>query len=190
MTENTENIVVLLEKWRDGDIAAREILFAAIHAELSQIAAFLLRREADNISISTGDLVNEATLRLLRSGETTPTDKAHFLALSARVMRHVLIDTARKREAEKRRKITVTLTGNEHVVDVKPFEFQHLETALIRLKAIDPDRAEIVIMRYYGGMTFEEIAQATDVSESTVKRSWRATRAWLRGAMTDDHGQD
>lgn len=183
MPKNTDRISYLLENWRAGDDEAKEELFNAIHLELYKIASFLLRREGRPISLSTGDLVNDATLRLLQSNDISSTDKAHFLALAARVMRHVLIDAARKRHAEKRRKIAVTLTSNEIANDLYPFEFQALETALLRLKAIDPDRAEIVVMRYYGGMTSEEIGQVIGVSEATVKRSWRVARAWLRGAI-------
>ena len=186
MTDGSQNIQILLERWREGDAGAQSRLFDAVYAELSTIASFLLRREADDVALSTGDLVNDAALRLLQSNDIALNDKAHFLALSARVMRRVLIDAARKREAEKRRKITVTFSGDEtpHGCDV--FEFQALETALTRLKAIDPERAEIVIMRYYGGMTSEEIASILGVSESTVKRSWRAARAWLKKVIEHD----
>ncbi len=183
MTQSTDDIEQLLAQWRKGDSAAQEKLFGVVYEELRSIASFLLNRERDDVSLSTGDVVNEAALRILKSGDFSPVDKAHFLALSARVMRHVLIDAGRKRDAEKRRKITVTVTDDELAADVNDLKIPSLETALIRLKVLDPNGAEIVIMRYYGGMTPEEIGLVLGVSESTVKRNWRAARAWLRDAM-------
>ena len=181
-----EDIIKLLAASRSGDHAAQGRLDAAVYGELSAIAAILLRREGRPISLSTSDLVNEAAVRLLASAEAPPADRAHLLALCARVMRHVLVDAARKRVAEKRRKITVTLNTEDGAHQDNPMELMALETALLRLKVIDPERAEIVVMRYYGGMTTEEIALVLGVSESTVKRAWRAACAWLKEAMS--HG--
>lgn len=177
-------IQTLLAASREGDKAARDALFEVVHRELSAIAAFLLRGEHQARTLATGDLVNEAVLRLLQTPEAVAEDKAHFLSIAARVMRQVLIDAARKRNADKRQVVAVTLTENcadgEEAVQ---FEFQALETALARLRMIDAQRADIVIMRYYGGMSIQEIALDLGVSESTVKRSWRAARAWLRDAI-------
>ena len=171
-----------------GDEAAQKAVYEDVHAELSRIAGALLRREGPRASISAGDVVNEAVVRLLAGDAVDANDRAHFLAIAARVMRQVLADAGRRRGAEKRRKITVTFTENagDAVAAVKsPYDAQALETALIRLAAIDPARAEIVAMRYYGGMTSEEIAIVRGVSEATVRRSWRATRAWLKEALDD-----
>ncbi len=185
MSDGDNDIVTLLTQSRGGDEAARARLDEAIYAELFVIASGLLRRELRPISLLTSDLVNEAAMRLLQA-DALPEDRAHFLALSARVMRHVLVDAARRRAAEKRRKITVTLHADVQGAQESPMELIALETALIRLKAIDAERAEIVVMRYYGGMTTEEIALVLGVSDSTVKRSWRVACAWLKEAMTDD----
>ncbi|WP_428410074.1 ECF-type sigma factor [Hyphococcus sp.] len=186
MTKGPEDIVSLLAASRKGDDAARARLDEAVYGELSAIASALLRREGRAISMATHDLVNEAALRLLQSAEAPPEERAHFFALSARIMRNVLIDAARKRAAEKRRKITVTLNTEHGAPQNNPMELVALESALMRLKAIDPDRAEIVVLRYYGGMTTEDIALLLDTSESTVKRSWRAACAWLKEAMEND----
>lgn len=185
MSESTVNIIELLEAFQAGDANAGERLFSALHDSLHDIAYFLKRRDFGPVSLSTGDLVNEAVVRLLQS-DISAQDKAHLLALCARVMRNALVDAARRRNADKRRKITVTLNGQEVAEDGQSVNVQKLETALIRLKAIAPDRAEIVILRYYGGMTLEEIGAVLGVSESTVKRSWRASRAWLREALEDE----
>ena len=175
----------LLDAWRSGDDAARDQLFAALYSELRQVSAALLRTER-NASLSTGDLVNEAVLRLIKLDRIEWTDKAHFLALSARAMRRVLIDHARKKGSNKRRHDKVTLIT--HLAGSGPdrIDLDTLDKALIRLAAIDAEKAEIVELRYFGNMTLEEISEVTGTSVSTVKRSWRVARAWLFEAMKSD----
>lgn len=176
----------LLQAWRSGDTAARDALFQLLYTELRQVSAALLRAERNN-SLSTGDLVNEAALRLIRLDQIQWADKSHFLALSARAMRRVLIDHARKKNADKRYHQKVTLVtrveGAAQRVDIDV-----LERSLIRLGVIDAQKAEIVELRYFGGMSLQEIAEVVGSSESTVKRQWRVARAWLLDAMTE--GQD
>ncbi len=173
----------LIAAWRTGDQGARDKLFERLYTELRKISAVLLRGEGD-ISLATGDLVNEATMRVINTELIEFNDKAHFLALSARTMRRVLIDHARKNKSNKRQHQKVTLiteiVGVQGAVDI-----QHLEKALIRLKVINPERAKIVEMRYYGGMTIDEIAEVMDCSSSTIKRDWRVSRAWLLQALDE-----
>ena len=167
----------LLNAWRAGDLTARDKLFERLHIELRKISLTLLRGEGD-ISLMSGDLINEAVLRIIKSGKVEINDKAHFLALAAQVMRRVLIDHARKRASDKRHHHKVTLlthlAGGPESLDIL-----QLEQALIRLKAINDKHANIVELRYYGGMTFDEIAEVMSCSTSTVKRSWRVSRTWL-----------
>lgn len=181
----------LLDAWREGDLSARDKLFTLLYSDLRQVSAALLRSEG-NASLSTGDLVNEAVLRLIRLEQIEWADKAHFLALSARAMRRVLIDHARKKKADKRHHQKVTLLSRFGGAGVDRVELDVLEKSLIRLSVIDPERVEIVEMRYFGGMTLEDIAEVKNVSLSTVKRSWRVARAWLLDALnearTDEHG--
>jgi RNA polymerase sigma factor (TIGR02999 family) len=173
----------LLDAWQAGDASARDQLFTRVQDELRNIAAALLRRERGS-SLSSGDLVNEAVLRLIRLDRMQWNDKAHFMALASRVMRQVLVDRARARLADKRFHDRVTLnTGlgaDEPAVDLID-----LDLALLRLEALDPERAGIVEMRYFGGMSLEEIAEVAGLSLATVKRRWRATRAWLFEALRD-----
>lgn len=170
--------------WASGDEAARNRLIELVHRELQTIAAHVLRRERGAISLITGDLVNEAVVKVLQSREVKVADRAHLLALSARVMRHVLIDAARRKSAGKRAGREVTLsTSAGGDVDI---DMMALEGALARLSAIDPKRARIVEMRYFGGMTVEEIGVVLDISPATVKRSWAVARAWLKEAIVDD----
>lgn len=174
----------LLQAWRNGDTQARDALFNLLYVELRQVSAALLRAERNN-SLSTGDLVNEAVLRLIKLEQIEWTDKSHFLALSARAMRRILIDHARKKNSDKRHHHKVTLVTRVEGVSQR-FDMDLLEKSLIRLGVIDPDKAEIVELRYFGGMSLQEIAEVVGASESTVKRQWRVARAWLLDAMTEE----
>lgn len=175
----------LLDKWRSGDEAARDELFSQLYSELRRISASLLNREG-GASLSTGDLVNEAVLRLIDLERIEWQDKAHFLALSARMMRRVLIDHARKKNSDKRSHQKVTLVTHMAGGGPESVDIHHLESALVRLQAIDETRAKIVEMRYYGGLTLDEIAGVTGMSASNVKRSWRASRSWLLNALEEE----
>lgn len=167
----------LLKAWRAGDIPARDCLVEHLYKELNAISRRLLLGEG-NASLMSGDLVNEAIMRLLKTEKIEIADRAHFLSLAARTMRRILVDHSRMRKTDKRHHEKVTLAtffeGHQDSLDV-----QELELALIRLKVINEDRAALVEMRYYGGMTPEEIAIVLGCSASTVKREWRAVRSWL-----------
>ena len=174
---NDQDAKLLLDAWQAGDLRARDQLFDRLYTELRKISATLLRGEG-NISLTTGDLVNEAAMRVINSQSLELNDKAHFLALSARTMRRVLIDHARKHSANKRHHKKVTLVT--HLMGVQDsIDIHLLENALLRLKVMNPERAKIVEMRYYGGMSIEEIATVMGCSASTIKRDWRVSRAWL-----------
>lgn len=174
----------LLDAWRTGDLVARDQLFTLLYSELRQISAGLIRSER-NISLSTGDLVNEAVIRLMRVDQVEWNDKVHFLALAARAMRRVLVDHARKKRSDKRAHHKVTLVSRLGDGQAERIETDVLEKALIRLSVIDAEKAEIVELRYFGGMTLEEIAEIQGVSEATIKRHWRAARAWLLDCLNE-----
>lgn len=172
---------LLVQSWRRGDVDARDSLIGALYGELGKISANLLRGERD-ISLTTGDLVNEAMVRVLGTDSLNLNDKAHFLALAALTMRRVLTDRARKNGAAKRDHYKVTLAP-EVVAAEDYLDADVLENALRRLAEINEEHAAIVEMRYFGGMTMEQIAEATGQSVSTVKRGWRVARAWLSEAL-------
>ena len=190
-TKNPANVDKLLRAWRDGDDSARDTLFEILYSELRQISAALVRRER-NASLSTGDLVNEAVLRIVHMDTVDWADKAHFLALAARAMRRVLVDHARAKKADKRFHHKVTLITQFAGPNRDRIELDTLEKALIRLKIIDAEKAEIVELRYFGGLSLDEIAVIKNTSSSTVKRNWRIARAWLLDNLTtgqyDDYG--
>lgn len=182
------SVKVLLNKWRSGDDASRDELFSRLYSELCRISASLLNREG-GASLTTGDLVNEAALRLIDLERIEWEDKAHFLALSALTMRRVLIDHARKKKSDKRAHQKVTLVTHLEGGVSDNIDIHLLESVLVRLHAIDEVRAKIVEMRYYGGLTLDEIAGVTGMSVSNVKRNWRASRSWLLNALEEERAR-
>ena len=155
-------------------------LIGAIEAELRQIAAARLRYEK-GCSLSTGDLINEALARIIAQSGLELTSRSEALALSSYVMRQVLVDHARKKQAAKRAHQPVTL--HSQIPGSEPVDLLDLEAQLASLAEIDEDRVRLVEMRFYGGMTLEEIADATGMSLATVKRRWASTRAWLQDRL-------
>lgn len=186
-TTNESDAKALLKAWQAGDMAARDQLFDLLYTELRQISAALIRNENNN-SLSTGDLVNEAVLRLIQINQIDWADKTHFLALSARAMRRVLIDHARKKNSDKRYHQKVTLVTRVEG-GISRIDASVLESALIRLAVIDTEKANIVELRYFGGMSLADISTITGTSESTVKRQWRTARAWLLDAIKEANNE-
>ncbi len=175
--------MVLLGRWQDGEDVARDRLITRLYPELAQIAAARLRNER-NSSLSTGDLINDAVMRLMRTDSAELNDRVHIIALASRMMRHILIDHARAKSVAKRDHIRVEL--NTSVDGGARLDLISLETALVRLGAIDKQLMELVEMRYFGGMTVGDIAQVSGLSEPTVKRRWQTARAWLTDALRND----
>lgn len=172
----------LLAAWHDGDRRARDALLARLYPQLSQIAAARLRKEP-NSSLSTDDLINDAILRLISLDHIDFANRAHLIALASTLMRQILIDYARAKATDKRHHHKVAL--NTWVDGQQSFDLNSLDSALIRLGAIDVDLAELVEMRYFGGMTLGDIALVSKVSEATVKRRWLTARAWLTDALAN-----
>jgi RNA polymerase sigma factor (TIGR02999 family) len=178
---------LLFCNWRDGSTDARDALIQRLYPDLAQIAAARLRRERAS-SLSTGDLINQAVLRLVRTDEIALSDRAHFVALASRLMRNILVDHARAKSSARRDHVRVELTTN--VAGARRVDLETLESALIRLRALDPQLMELVEMRYFGGMTTADVATVMGVSEPTVKRRWQVARAWLADAMSRPLGND
>lgn len=180
--KTSDDAGLLLAAWREGDLAARDRLFALFYPELRGAAAAMVRREP-GLSLSTGDLIHEAVTRLIGLKQIAWNDRAHFLALAARMMRRALLDHVRSRKRLKREHQKVELTTG--IAGEPDVELEELNAALERLAAIDPERADIVEMRYFGGMEIADIAAVLGLSESTVKRRWNGARLWLLEALTD-----
>ena len=171
---------VLLHAWREGDSDARDRLFDAFYPDLCRAAAALLRNER-SVSLSSGDLVHETVLRLIQLQRIDWADRAHFMAMASRFMRRALVDHVRSKQRNKRDHWRVELTTR--FAAHRPFDLQKLDHALLRLAALDQEKADIVEMRYFGGMTFADIATVLGVSEPTIKRRWSVARIWLLEAV-------
>jgi RNA polymerase sigma factor (TIGR02999 family) len=171
----------LLGALRGGDDAALDRLFPLVHDDLRTIAARLLRHEAPGHTLQPTDLVHEAYLRLAGGPSASPEDRAHFLAIAARAMRHLLVDHARRRRAAKRGggASPVRITNEQVGVDLSFDELLALDDALERLGALDPRLRQVVECRFFGGLTEPETAQALGVTTRTVQRDWARARAWL-----------
>ncbi len=182
------DITALLRDWRQGDLAARDQLVAVLYPELRALADRQLRGERANHTLQPTALVNEAYLRLSGLERMDFQDRSHFVRMAARVMREVLVDHARRRQAAKRDGgHRVTLTGLEVASETGTVDALALDGALTRLEQIDPDKARVVELRYFGGLTIEETAEAMGSSPATVKRHWQSARAWLFDALGDGH---
>ena len=178
---------VLLREWQGGDSDARDRLIGRLYPELSLIAAARLRRERES-SLSTGDLINDAVVRLIQLERVSMGDRAHFIALASRMMRNILVDHARLKSSSKRQHQKVELCTR--IDGSQRLDLKSLESALIRLKALDEGLMELVEMRYFGGMTTADIAQVSGLSEPTVKRRWQVARAWLTDALDNPIDND
>lgn len=180
-----DDITSLLRDWREGDLVARDRLVAVLYPELRALADRQLRGERANHTLQPTALVNEAYLRLSGLERMDWQDRAHFVRMAARVMREVLVDHARRRQAAKRDGgHRVTLTGLDLADEGGNLDALALDTALTRLEQIDPDKARVVELRYFGGLTIEETAEAMGSSPATVKRHWQSARAWLFDALS------
>ncbi|WP_299329112.1 ECF-type sigma factor [Parasphingopyxis sp.] len=172
----------LMADWQSGDTDAGDSVIRDIHRELEAIAAAKLAQEARS-SLSTGDLINEAVIRLSRLDRMEFKSRAHILALASRIMRQILVDQARRRDADKRYHTKVTLQTNIGEWQL-PVELLALDMHLEELRAIDPQRANIVEMRFFGGMSMTDISTVLDISVATVRRRWQVSRIWLHDRLS------
>lgn len=161
-----------------GDAAARDALLARHYGEFRNLARRVLSRDGPSLQIQPTDLAHEAAIRVLRLDRINVRDRTHFLALSARVMRQVLIDEVRRAKAKKRRQPGLLTLWPDGETD-GTLDVEDLDRALTELQQVSPERAHLVELRFFAGLTVEEIAEHLGESESTVKRRWRAARAWL-----------
>jgi RNA polymerase sigma-70 factor (ECF subfamily) len=155
--------------------------FCENYAELHAAAARSLHGERPNHTLRATALVHEAYLRLCKSADLDWNGRDHFLALAAKTMRQVLVDYARTRGRAKRSGLLLPISIEEtHLVTQEDTDIESLDEALTRLEALDPRQAQIVELRFFAGMTVEEVARALSLSPKTVKRDWAMARAWLR----------
>lgn len=178
----SHNITQLLKEWSAGDRRALDRLTPLVYEELRRQAARYLRRERAGHTLQTTALINEAYLRLIGARDVRWQSRAHFFAIAANLMRRVLVEHARRRDAGKRggSQVRVQLDEALAVADETDVDLLAVDEALDRLAAVDPQQARVVELRFFGGLSVEETARALGVSPKTVKRDWSVARAWLR----------
>jgi len=177
-----QHVTQWLAAWRHGDEHARDQLFAAVYPQLRQIASRFLQHERGDHTLEPTALVNELALRLLGSAPIAYSDRSHFFALAAQMMRRILIDHARARVAGKRGGVQqrVNLSSVEDWQALPQSEdVLMLDEALSRLEQADGRAAKVVELRFFGGLREQEVADVLGVSVITVKRDWKVARAWL-----------
>jgi RNA polymerase sigma factor (TIGR02999 family) len=181
------DVSALLRAWSNGDESALQALTPIVYEELYRLARHYMRRERSGHSLQATALVNEAYMRLTNYQRMQWQDRAHFFAVSAQVMRRILVDHARRHNVKRGR--GVRHVALDDVVVVVPVEeadtdLVALDEALAGLAQVDPRKARIVEMRFFGGLTVEEIGEVLKVSAGTIKRDWRAAKAWLYQELT------
>jgi RNA polymerase sigma-70 factor (ECF subfamily) len=174
-------LTTLLDDWNKGDPAALEKLTPLIYDELRRIAHRYAHRERNGHTLQTTALVNEAYLRLAGDRKPDWQNRSHFFAVTAQVMRHILIDYARRRRYLKHGGDAqqVPLAEVASMADDRAAELVALDEALEELARLDPRKTRVVELRYFGGLSLAETAEALGISLMTVRRDWRAAKAWL-----------
>ena len=192
MTAPTEEITELLTNWSRGEKAALERLVPLVYPELRRIAKRQMARENPDHTLQTSALINEAYLKLVDREKVDWQNRAHFFAVSAQVMRHILIDHARKYLYNKRGAGAqhVPLEEATIVEEKRSADLVALDEALNALTTLDPRRTQIIELKFFGGLNAEEIAEVMGISPSTVQREWRAAKAWLHHTMTHQTHND
>jgi RNA polymerase sigma factor (TIGR02999 family) len=170
----------LIVRWRSGDEQALKDLLPLVYEELRRVARKHLRSQRANHTLQTTALIHEAYLRLAGAEGAGVQDHNHFVALASRVMRQVLVDHARGRLAAKRQGgVRVTLSDAADIADRSEVDVLGVDEALTRLFELDEQQARVVELRFFGGLSIQETADALNISPSTVKREWTMARTWL-----------
>jgi RNA polymerase sigma factor (TIGR02999 family) len=178
----THEVTRLLVAWGDGDRAALDRLIPMVHSELRRLARSYMSRERPGHTLQSTALVNEAYLRLVDQDGMRWENRAHFFGVAARLMRQILVEHARGRQAAKRGggQYMLSLGQVDRSAPRPDVNLMALDEALSRLEAVDPQKSRIVELRYFGGLSIEETAEVLGVSPATVNRGWSMARAWLR----------
>jgi RNA polymerase sigma-70 factor, ECF subfamily len=180
--EPDDDITGLLHRFQQGDSNAKDLLVSTVYRELKMIAARYMRREKGDHTLQTTALVNEAYMKLVNLKDTQWNNRSHFFAVAAQMMRRILVDHARENIADKRGGGHGVLQLDEALVfaPAKSQDMVKLDDALTRLEESDPRAARVVELRFFGGLSIEETAEAMTISPRTVKREWMFAKAWLR----------
>jgi RNA polymerase sigma-70 factor (ECF subfamily) len=180
-----EDVTRLLKAWGNGDAAALQALAPLVYGELRHMAHRYMRKENPGNTLQTTALVNEAYLRLVDADSVDWRDRAHFFAVSSQMMRRILVDAARARTSDKRGGGIARMPLNESIdgMEDRSGELIALDDALDALEKLDPRKAKVIEMRFFGGLSAAETAAVLGISEPSVLRDWKLARAWLTREM-------
>jgi RNA polymerase sigma factor (TIGR02999 family) len=181
----THDVTQLLVEWANGDKQALDDLTPLVYKELRRLAASHLRKERSSHTLQPTALVHEAYLRLVDQKNPDWQNRSHFFGVASQLMRRILVDHARKRQADKRAVQRVSLEDAVSFQKERSRELLALDAGLISLEKLDPRKCRAVELRYFGGLSMEEIAQTLDISAVTVRRDLRMAEAWLNREMGD-----
>lgn len=189
-TRSRGEVTQLLRAWSDGDADAFDRVLPLVYEELHRMAARYMLGERSTISLQTTGLINELCVRLLGWDPIRWQNREHFFAVSARLMRHVLVDIARRRRAERRGgpdAIHVPFDSVEVAANERTADLLDVDAAIELLAREDPRKAQVVELRFFGGLSIEETAEALRISVRTVHSDWALARAWLYRTLTASH---
>jgi RNA polymerase sigma factor (TIGR02999 family) len=181
MTSSKTTVAQLVESARRGDEQALSALMPLVYEELRRLAASYMRRERPGQTLQATALVHDAYIRLMQDSKLSWQNRSHFFGIAARSMRQILVERARARRAVKRggSRIRVTLDAGLLATEAPAIDLEALDEAMTRLEALDGELAQVVEVRFFGGLSIDEAAEALDVSPATVKRRWTVAKAWL-----------
>jgi RNA polymerase sigma-70 factor, ECF subfamily len=185
-------VTQLLRAWGQGDGEALQRLTPLVENELHRLAHKYMRRESPGHTLQTTALVNEVYLQLVDVHEVSWQDRAHFFAISARMMRRILTDFARSRNQQRRGGAALHVPFDEALVvsQKQHAEIVAIDDALVELAALDPRKSQVVELRFFGGLSVEETAEVLKVSPKTVKRDWRFAKSWLHRVLSGEKGDE
>jgi RNA polymerase sigma factor (TIGR02999 family) len=191
MTSSPKEVTELLLAWSRGDESALEKLIPLVHAELRRLAKRYMGRERAGHTLQTTALINEAYLRLIHSKNVRWQNRAHFFAVSAQLMRRILVDFARSRHYQKRGggAQKVSLDQALEISDERGAELIALDDALSALDKLDARKSQVVELRFFGGLSVEETAEVLKVSPDTIMRDWKMAKVWLLRAMSGEKNE-
>jgi RNA polymerase sigma factor (TIGR02999 family) len=191
MGDGTGDVSQLLRAWAGGDLHARDELVPLVYHELRKRAAGYLRHERPDHTLQATALVHEAFMRLAGQDRVAWQNRGHFYAVAAQMMRRILVDYARERRAAKRPDATLRTDLDDRIPAAdQPEHILLLDEALNQLATMDSRQGQIVELRYFGGLSEQEVADTLSVSRATVTREWKRARAWLYHRMTPTPGPD
>jgi RNA polymerase sigma factor (TIGR02999 family) len=180
MQSQSKDVTQLLIDWNHGDAEAVGKLMPIIYAELHKIAAHYLSKERVNHTLQPTALVHETYLQLIEASRVNWQNRAHFFGAAARSMRHILVDHARSHQAAKRGGgYKVSISDDMAIAQPKEIDLIALDDALNLLAELDPQQSRVVELKFFGGLSIDEIAEALSISPATVKRHWASAKAWL-----------